>query len=80
MTNLRHNDLPEGSLPIRSEHIFNSNGLWYFNSRDGREIGPFRYESEALQCLTQFIQEVQAADRLSQLLPKKPHFRLGAIR
>ena len=79
MTSLRRNDHSDTATPDRSERVFDASGLWYFRTREGYDIGPFRYESEARQMLTQYVQEMQAAERLAQSRPDKPHFRLSAI-
>lgn len=78
MTSLRKNDVNDNSPVYRSERIFESAGLWYFRSRENTEMGPFRYESEARQMLTQFIRDIQEADIQAALRTPKPHFRLSA--
>lgn len=79
MTNLRRNDHSDSAAHVRSERIFNASGLWYFRTREGHDIGPFRYESEAAQMLSQYVADMQAAERLVEMQPNKPHFRLSAI-
>ncbi|MGB4248093.1 MAG: DUF6316 family protein [Pseudohongiellaceae bacterium] len=79
MTSLRRNDHSDASIPVRSERMYNTGGLWYFRTREGLEIGPFRYESEANQMLSQYVEDMQAAERLAEIQPDKPHFRMSAI-
>lgn len=78
MTSLRKDDVKDDSPVYRSERIFESAGLWYFKTREDTDMGPFRYESEARQMLTQYIRDVQAAEMQVALQPPKPHFRLSA--
>lgn len=79
MTSLRRNDHFDHANPVRSERIFSASGLWYFRTREGRDIGPFRYESEARQMLNQYVQDMQSAERQAASQSAKPHFRLSAI-
>ena len=65
MMKLRSND-GAGSNPYqRSDRIFSDydSGLWYFRTREGNNIGPFRYRCEAEEMLLRFINGVQAAER-----------------
>lgn len=79
MTSLRRNDHSDIATIVRSERLYNAGGLWYFRTREGHDIGPFRYESEANQMLTQYVEDMQAAERLAEIQPDKPHFRMSAI-
>lgn len=79
MTSLRRKEHSDAAARIRSERIFNASGLWYFRTREGHDVGPFRYESEAKQMLCQFIREIQALELKAEIQPDKPHFRLSAI-
>ena len=75
MTSLRKADQPDHMFFYRSERVFSVAGLWYFKTREGQDIGPFRYESEARQMLAQFISDLQAAQVQNSMQPPKPHFR-----
>lgn len=79
MANVRKNDRSARTPPCRSERVFNKASLWYFRTREGRDVGPFRYESEARQMLTQFIRDMMAMEAQAQIRAPKPHFRLSAI-
>ncbi|MES3006351.1 MAG: DUF6316 family protein [Pseudomonadota bacterium] len=79
MANLRKSDRTEQRVPDRSERVFNKVGLWYFRTREGTNVGPFRYESEARQMLAQFIRDMMTTEAQTALRTPKPHFRLSAI-
>lgn len=32
---------------FRSERVFNSNGMWYFHTREGIDVGPYKTQFEA---------------------------------
>lgn len=58
------------SAPITaavSERVFCQKDLWYFRTREGKEIGPFRYQSEAQSNLDRFLADLKA--RLQPDLP-----------
>ncbi len=46
----------------RSDRIYTDQELWYFRTREGDNIGPFRYKSEAESNLEKFLRKL--ADRL----------------
>ncbi len=79
MESVRKNDRSLRTPPCRSDRVFRNASLWYFRTREGRDVGPFRYESEARQMLTQFIRDMIAMEAQAQLRAPKPHFRLSAI-
>lgn len=78
MTSLRKQDRSDRVIPERTERVFDNGGLWYFRTREGSSIGPFRYKSEALQMLQNFIRDIQTAEAAAAK-SSKPHFRLNAI-
>jgi hypothetical protein len=78
MNSLRQNDKTSHKTYPRSDRFFETSGLWYFRTREGREIGPFRYESEARQMLDHFLDELKAAAALNSFR-EKPHIRLNAM-
>lgn len=43
-----------------SERVFCQKDLWYFRTRDGKEIGPFRYQSEAQSNLDRFLADLKS--------------------
>ncbi len=77
MTSLRRQDRSDRVIPQRSDRVFDKGGLWYFRTREGSNIGPFRYESEARQMLDKFIKDILAAEAAAARA-RKPHFRLLA--
>ena len=54
-SNLRQQDNSSANPPSRSERVFAQENLWYFRIREGENIGPFRYKSEAESNLDQFM-------------------------
>jgi hypothetical protein len=62
----------------RSDRLFHQSGLWYFRTREGKDVGPFRYRDEAELMLTRFVRELveQEQKALSSI---KPHFRISAL-
>jgi hypothetical protein len=41
------------------ESVYSLRDLWYFKTREGDEIGPFRYRSEAESNLDRFMQQLK---------------------
>lgn len=66
------------SLHERSDRLFSETGLWYFRTREGKNVGPFRYRDEAELMLTRFIQELIQREQ-EAMASLKPHFRVSAI-
>ena len=60
MAENRHKDDSQESAPDRSERLFSEQDLWYFKTREGDEVGPFRYRSEAQSNLENFMEQLQA--------------------
>ncbi|MEQ8954853.1 MAG: DUF6316 family protein [Pseudomonadales bacterium] len=59
MSNQRQTESQRAQAPQRSERLFTEQDLWYFRTREGREVGPFRYKSEAQSNLDQFLAELE---------------------
>ena len=78
MSSLRKHDSFTHTSFARSERIFDDSGLWYFRTREGGQVGPFRYESEARQMLERFISDIQAKEA-EAAKPQKLHLRRNAI-
>ncbi len=55
MTNTRQKDGNSLEVPNRTDRLFNDESRWYFKTREGGNIGPFRYRSEAKTGLALFI-------------------------
>jgi ABC-type ATPase with predicted acetyltransferase domain len=62
----------------RTDRIFNRTGLWYFRTREGNDVGPFRYKDEAELMLTKFVQELQQIQQ-DAMVSTKPHFRVSGV-
>ena len=66
------------NVPERSERMFTRSGMWYFRTREGKDVGPFRYKDEAELMLTRFVQELQELQQQA-LVSSKPHFRISGV-
>lgn len=55
----RQQDNSCSAPPERSDRIFAQQDLWYIRIREGENIGPFRYKSEAESNLDQFIEHLK---------------------
>ncbi len=62
----------------RTDRLFSQSGLWYFRTREGKDVGPFRYRCEAESMLTRFIDETSRLQQRS-LMPHKLHFRTCGV-
>ena len=60
MSDTRHKDSSLKSASDRSESVYSEQDLWYFRTREGDEVGPFRYRSEAQSNLENFMEQLQA--------------------
>ncbi len=78
MSSLRKQDSLTHTSYARSERIFDDSGLWYFRTREGGQVGPFRYESEARQMLASFISDIQSKEA-EAARSQKLHLRRNAI-
>lgn len=58
-SNIRRQDNSYSAPPARSERIFTKADLWYIRIREGENIGPFRYKSEAESNLDQFMEHLR---------------------
>ena len=63
MSDNRSQDGSKDPTPARSERIYSEQDLWYFRVREGDEVGPFRYRSEAQSNLERFMEQLK--DQLS---------------
>lgn len=59
MPDNRRKDSSHTPAPDRSERIFSEQDLWYFKIREGDEVGPFRYRSEAQSNLERFMEQLK---------------------
>lgn len=60
MSQSSNNDHSASSAVKRAESVFCQKDLWYFRTREGKEIGPFRYQSEAQSNLDRFLADLKA--------------------
>ena len=60
MPDNRQKDNSNVPVPDRSERIFSEQDLWYFKTREGDKVGPFRYRSEAQSNLENFMEQLKA--------------------
>ena len=59
MSNSRQYKQLVSDNPDSSDRIFSQQNLWYFQTQEGDQIGPFRYRSEAQSNLDQFMQQLK---------------------
>ncbi|MDG2249303.1 MAG: DUF6316 family protein [Gammaproteobacteria bacterium] len=64
MSNSRQYKQLVSDNPDSSDRIFSQQNLWYFQTQEGDQIGPFRYRSEAQSNLNQFMRQLK--EKLSQ--------------
>ena len=62
----------------RSNRLFSLSDLWYFRTREGKDVGPLRYQCEAEAMLARFVGETSRLLK-SSLMPHKLHFRTCGI-
>ncbi|PCI73700.1 MAG: hypothetical protein COB20_15980 [SAR86 cluster bacterium] len=60
MSDNRRKDNSHKPAPDRRERVFSEQDLWYFRIREGDEVGPFRYRSEAQSNLESFMEQLKA--------------------
>jgi len=58
----------EGHTPFRSRRIYSENGQWYFDTREGNQLGPYRDKSEAEKELALFV--AQSLNDLKEVTTK----------
>jgi hypothetical protein len=61
-----------GNVPFRSERICQENGQWYFHTREGALVGPFKDMAETRKALAAFIAEMMhesCAEKISSSDP-----------
>ena len=59
MSNSRQYKQIVSDNPDSSDRIFSQQNLWYFQTQEGDQIGPFRYRSEAQSNLDQFMRQLK---------------------
>ncbi|MES9990327.1 MAG: DUF6316 family protein [Candidatus Thiodiazotropha sp.] len=54
----------EGYPPFRTQRLFSENGQWYFDTREGTQLGPYHDLKQAKQALALFVaQRLLVTDR-----------------
>lgn len=59
MSNSRQYKQLVSDNPDSSDRIFSQQNLWYFQTQEGDQIGPFRYRSEAQSNLDQLMRQLK---------------------
>ena len=49
----------QGGTQDKQTEIYSQDNLWYYQTNEGQEIGPFRYHSEAQSNLNKFLSELK---------------------
>lgn len=64
-----------GTIPPRHGRFFEESTDWYFHTREGANVGPYRSQKEAEQGLTDFIEFIILAkpDMLSSFYASLSH-------
>lgn len=48
----------KGNFPFRTERIFSVGNEWYFTTRDGKDMGPFKSKVDAEGEITIYLREL----------------------
>ncbi|MEX2131112.1 MAG: DUF6316 family protein [Pseudohongiellaceae bacterium] len=56
---MRAKDESSKPTPERTDRVFSTEERWYFKTREGDEVGPFRYRSEAQTSLERFLAQLK---------------------
>ena len=66
-----------GNIPFRSERICQENGQWYFHTREGALVGPFKDMAETRKALAAFIAEMMHESRTEKISLSDPAIGKG---
>lgn len=82
MTYSWRNTDTEAATHPRKERLFLRSGLWYFRTREGEPIGPFRYRQEAEAMLARFLTRLRENEirQHTRVVRPKPRFRARPMR
>ena len=47
----------QSHTPFRTRRLYSVNGQWYFDTREGKQFGPYREHKEAENALAHFVAE-----------------------
>ena len=67
----------QGNFPFRSERICQENGQWYFHTREGSLIGPFKDVAETKKALAVFVAEMIQRSRTEKGKSSDPAIDCG---
>ena len=59
MKKLKSIEINKGGTQDQKTEIYIQDSLWYYQTDNGQEIGPFRYQSEAQSNLNKFLSELK---------------------
>ena len=59
MKKLESIKINKGGTQDQKTKIYIQDSLWYYQTDNGQEIGPFRYQSEAQSNLNKFLSELK---------------------
>ena len=59
MKKLKSIEINKGGTQNQKTEIYIQDNLWYYQTDNGQEIGPFRYQSEAQSNLNKFLSELK---------------------
>ena len=59
MSESRQQDQYSSDTHSLSDRVFSQQNLWYFKTREGDDVGPFRYRSEAESNLDRFLEQLK---------------------
>lgn len=62
MSNFSHRDGEAGKVPVRADRFFAAQGEWFFSTREGTPMGPFKDKGEAVCGLKDFIEFMELAE------------------
>ena len=60
--------------PFRSQRLFSVNGQWYFDTREGEQIGPYHDHNEVNKALAVFIARRLLSLEKSRINNKELHY------
>jgi hypothetical protein len=57
----------EGEIPFRSERICQENGQWFFHTREGALVGPFKDMAETRKAMAVYVAEMMHESRTEKI-------------
>ena len=62
----KHRTGEDKNIPFRNERFFCTNGVWFFETRGGKQQGPFVSKAEMQGKLSTFIREQSQLNQTSR--------------